>query len=149
MAWSELRRALIEVIEGVPGLVRIDAFEPEAVDPMGPYVYVIYLSGSRENRGGITVCKHVCNVRVCVPWQDPAAAEAMIAPYVNLIPQHIDAFCQLNGALKNGMVKLASGDALVAGFQVIGGVQFLALDIKVEITEKGPASREPGVIGEV
>jgi len=138
MSWLTLRPGLVEVLENVSGLVTIDTSVPPAVDAW-PYAYVIYRDGEHALHGGLIINKYHATIRVVLPWQDQRAAEDLLAPFVDSIPDAIDGQRGLYGRLTNGHVQVVPGSGGISTiFTTIGGVQWLALDVQVEIIEKKP-----------
>jgi hypothetical protein len=138
MSWAVLRAGLVEVLEGVPGIVTVDTSVPPAVDAW-PYAYVIYRDGAHTQQGGLIINTYHATIRVVLPWQDPRSAEDLLAPFVDSIPDAIDGQRGLYGRLMNGHVQIVPGSSgLSTSFVAIGDAQWLALDVQVELIEKKP-----------
>lgn len=138
MAYPDMVRGLIEVLEGVPGTKIVLDYEPQAVDetPMG---YLLLDKSSRITRGGVVAVKYRILYRMCFSWQDNAAAEQIMSLFVNSVPMAIDNNAQLNGRLPHGMAAVSEDEAAQQGVMVnIGGVDFRALDTYIEVLEKKP-----------
>lgn len=128
MSWPAVRAGLHEVLEGLPGVKVVTTSVPPAVDDWPFGYFVIKDTTYKTSAGSMLQCRYHAIFRVVFPWQDQQAAEDMLAPFVNSVPEAVVRRVQLAGRLPNGNVQCTGSNVVFVG---IGGVQWLGLDFDI------------------
>lgn len=134
MSYVTSKAALIIVLAGVTGVAQVLGYEPSSIQQT-PMIYVLLDRFDRTVAGQMTSMKYRLVCRVVVPWQDNEQAEIQLDPFVNRVAAAIDANPSLSGTITGGVTKTVEGEAV---FVTVGGTLYRALDVFVELPDKGP-----------
>jgi hypothetical protein len=133
VAYPDVVRGLVEVIEGMNGIAAVHDYEPTSIGNT-PTAYLLLDGAERVSKGGISAFRYSILLRVVFNWIDNEQAEREVMQFVNPVTVAIERGASLNGALTHGMAGVTRVQAV---FVVIGGVLYRALDFYLGVLEKG------------
>lgn len=134
MSYVAISAALHTVLAAVSGIATVIEYEPKSIQAY-PTIYSLLDSFECVDRAGSPVKRthYRTQHRLCLRWQDPAAAETDVRVYTDAIIAAIDADPRLGGALTNGIAVITGGDT---GWQTIGGTECRVVDFYTDVLEK-------------
>lgn len=130
--YADIIDGLHDVFAGVSGLDVVLDYAPTAVHET-PMLYSILDSVEVSKGGQMTTRKFRILHRLLVPWQDNEQAELQIMPFVDSIPDALDANPTLNGTITSGYAQITDIEAL---WVTIAGVEYRALDFYSLVVDK-------------
>jgi hypothetical protein len=120
----------------VPGLEHkpVLPFEPSAIHDT-PTTYTLLDRVDRSISGHVLTRRYRILNRTVFQWVDVEQAELELMPYIDTIPETIEADPQLSGIIQSGFLTVPE---VMAVFVSIGGTLYRALDVYVEAPDKKP-----------
>ena len=117
---------------GISAPVAILDYVPTAIHET-PMIYSL-LDNLQITRSGQVKARHYRILhRLVVRWQENELAEEQIIPYVDSIPEAVDADPHLGGALISGYAEIDECDAV---WVTVAGIEYRALDFYSTVIEK-------------
>ncbi len=138
--YGAIVEGLHERFETVAGIRRIYDYEPATLQAT-PALYTVLERVERQQGGPLMVSRYRILHRLCLRWQDNEHAEEELIPYVNAIPDALDADPQLGGRITSGIARIAEAEA---GFATINGTLYRVLDFYSDVVHKAPVAPRGG-----
>jgi len=132
MSYATVLEGLHERLATVDGPVDVLAYAPTAIHDT-PLIWSL-LDNMEIKRSGQVKSKHYRILhRLVVRWQDNEQAEQEIIPYVDSIPEAVEADPHLGGRLVSGYAEITECQA---GWITVAGVEYRNLDFYSTVIEK-------------
>ena len=114
-------------------LVNILKYEPGAIQ-YTPTLYSLLDGFTRDRAGQLTIMTYRILHRLVLKWQDNAAAELALLPFVHSIPAAVDVDPTLGARITKGLARMSEGQT---GFVIISNTKYRCLDFFSTVPTKG------------
>jgi len=132
VSYATVLEGLHERLATVTSLVAILDYVPTAIHDT-PMIYSLLDRVEYRRSGQVKTTVYRVIHRLLVRWQDNEGAEEEIIPFVNSIPDAVEADPQLGGRLTDGYGEITEGNA---GFVTVAGVEYRSVDFIATVIEK-------------
>ena len=132
MSYSDVLDGLHTRFATVNGITAILKYEPTSIQAY-PLLYSMLDSFDIARTGQVVAWHYRTLHRLVFRWQDNELALAELIPFVNAIPNAVEADKHLGGKLKSGLATIDEGEVMWAE---IGGTECLTLDFYSTVVEK-------------
>jgi hypothetical protein len=116
----------------VSGIKKILDFVPAGA-PEPPFLYSALDRFEIVRSGQVKATRYYINHTLCFRWQDNERAEEELLPFVNSIPDAVDADPHLGGVLTAGYAEITDGEAR---WLTIGSTEYRIIEFHSVVTEK-------------
>ena len=130
--YEDVLDGLHDCFETVEGIAAILPYEPTSVHTF-PLLYSMFDSMEITRTGQVQGRTYRTLHRLVFRWQDNEQALLEMIPFVDAIPDAVDADKHLGGAIQSGLAVIDECEAM---FVEIGGTECLALDFYSTVVVK-------------
>ena len=132
MSYADVVDGLHERFATVSGIGPVLDYAPTSV-PADKTLFSSLDSFEIVRSGQVIAYRYRIRHRLVIYWQDNAAAEESLQPFVNSIPAAVDADPHLGARLTAGYAQITSGDA---GWFDVGGTDYRYVDFYSTVLDK-------------
>ncbi len=132
MSYTTVLAGLTERFKTVEGIVNVLDYVPTAIHDT-PTLFSMPDGGEIRRSGQVKTREYRSSHYLCFLWQDWEQASAELVPYIDSVPEAVEADPHLGGRLTSGYAEINEWEI---DFVTVGGVDYIAIRFYSTVIEK-------------
>ena len=132
MSYGTVLAGLTERFKTVEGIVNVLDYVPTAIHDT-PTLFSMPDEGAIRRSGQVRTREYKSSHYLCFRWQDSEQATQELVPFIDSVPDAVDADPHLGGRLKSGYAEINDWEIT---WVTVGGVDYIAIRFYSTVIEK-------------